>query len=290
MRAWRVPRHRYGKASAARRIVGFMNRLLLVGVGQAAEATARLARGRTIVGTTRDAAKLPRLAALGITPVPFDPSALEAAAEGADVLVSFPPDGVTDARVAPLLEAAAAVVYVSSTGVYGRHAGRVDERTVPDPEGQKAERRLAAEVAYRGVSARVLRVPALYGASGGLLARLTSGEYRLPGDGAGMVSRLHLDDLAAFVLAAFARGEPGTTYLLGDALPAPHRDVVAFLCEHLVLPFPASAPLDQVSPTLQGDRAVDALAARERLGVTLRFPTYREGYTDLLSRWKPPAL
>ena len=53
--------------------------------------------------------------------------------------------------------------------------------------------------------------------------------------------------------------------------------VVEWVCARHGVPLPPSQPWDQVHETLRADRAVDSRRARESLGVTLRYPTYREG-------------
>ena len=50
-----------------------------------------------------------------------------------------------------------------------------------------------------------------------------------------------------------------------------------WICEHHGVPFPPSVPLEEVHETLRSDRRVDGARARERLGVTLRYPSYRDG-------------
>lgn len=273
-----------------------MRPLLLVGFGDAASALARVAReegsGRPIVGTTRDRAKFPELSAQGVSPLHFssDPvfeTELTQEARDADVFVSFPPDASADALVARACAHARSLVYVSSTGVYARNAGDVDARTAAAPDSAAGIARLAAEEVYRAAGGIILRAPALYGLTSGLHVRLAAGTYRLPGDGSGTVSRLHLDDLAGFALAAFERGVRGATYLLGDASPAANRDVVAYVCELLALPFPPSVPLADAPLTLRGSRSVDASAALTDLRVALRFPTYREGYANIAAAARP---
>lgn len=273
-----------------------MRPLLLVGFGDAASALARVAREqgsrRPIVGTTRDRAKFPELSTHGVTPLFFSADGafeetLAAHARDAEVFVSFPPDAAADDLVARACADAHALVYVSSTGVYARNAGHVDARTPAAPDSPAGIARLAAEDIYRAAGGIVLRAPALYGLKSGLHVRLAAGTYRLPGDGSGIVSRLHLDDLAACALAAFERGPRGATYLLGDALPAANRDVVAYVCEQLALPFPPSVPLPDAPLTLRGSRSVDASAALTDLRVALRFPTYREGYAVIAAAARP---
>ena len=102
------------------------------------------------------------------------------------------------------------------------------------------------------------------------------GEYKLADDGRRWVSRIHVEDLAACALAAgpHVRGE---TFVIADDEPSPQIDVVRFVCETFGAPFPESAPTETLHETLRADRAIDARASRERLGVTLRYPSYREG-------------
>jgi nucleoside-diphosphate-sugar epimerase len=126
----------------------------------------------------------------------------------------------------------------------------------------------------------VLRCPGIYGPDRGVHVRLLRGDYRLPGDGSRSLSRIHVEDLAALLLAT-ADGEGGAftgrTFVVGDLRPAPHREVVEYLCAAYGVPWPASVPLESVHATLRADREVDGSRALSELGVRLRFPTYREG-------------
>jgi len=121
----------------------------------------------------------------------------------------------------------------------------------------------------------VLRCPGIYGPDRGVHVRLLRGTYRLPGTGKNMVSRIHVEDLAEFVLASAAlRGE---TFVVGDLEPTTHEQLVNWLCETYRIPQPGNSPLEGVHHTLRADRAIDSSRARELLGVTLKFPTFREG-------------
>lgn len=192
------------------------------------------------------------------------------------VVVTFPPDDTTDARVAASLPACAAITYVSATSVYGSEHHAIDDATpvavAPSPSGA---RRLAAEAAWRARGATVLRAPAIYGPDRGLHVRILQGAHRIPGDGSGFVSRIHVDDLAALVLAA--PGAPGETFVVGDDEPASHLDVVRFVCDAHGVPLPPFVPLETVHETLRANRRVDGSRALARLGVALRWPTYRLG-------------
>lgn len=197
----------------------------------------------------------------------------------AHVIVTFPPDGVVDQRAAKACSDAGVgrITVVSSTGVYGSQSGVIDDRTpVTARPSPAATLRLAAEDVWRSLGAVVLRAPAIYGKDRGLHLRVIRGEHKIPGDGSGFISRLHVDDLAALLLAG-PRAKPGDTFVVGDAEPAPHRQVIDWICAHYSAPRPPEVPLDSVHESLRGDRRVDGSRALRELGVVLRYPSYRDG-------------
>jgi nucleoside-diphosphate-sugar epimerase len=156
----------------------------------------------------------------------------------------------------------------------------IDDATpLPASPSPKYAAVLAAEDAYRAVGAAVLRSPGIYGSDRGIHVRLARGDFRLSGDGSRFGSRIHVEDLAELLLASAKT--PGETFVVGDREPCRQRELVSWLCDRLGLPFPASAPLEQVHETLRRNRRVDASRALDRLGVTLRFPSYREGLSHL---------
>jgi nucleoside-diphosphate-sugar epimerase len=257
------------------------SRLLVLGAGYTGARVLRLARARglTVCGTVRSPESAAALRAEGFDIAvtgELDERIAERVAADTHVVVAFPAAAGCDARVAPALAAAHSISYISSTGVYGERRGRIDDATpLPAAPDERAQRILSAEQAYRALSACVLRSPGIYGPDRGLHVRVLSGAHRMPGDGSRTLSRIHADDLAQLCLAAAQA--PGETFVVGDLLPAPHIDVVRFICERYGVPMPESAPLESVHASLQADRQVDPRRALERLGVTLRYPSYREG-------------
>ena len=259
--------------------------LLLGGGGVVAEAVAEAARPRRIAGTTRNPAAIARIAALGIDPVLLDcRGGIELTDDlaEADVVVTFPPDGESDSQLAPQLERCRRIVYVSSTGVYGDLRGRIDNDTPATPNDETGRRRLAAEDSWRSIGATVVRAPGIYGRGRGLHRLIASGAYRLPGDGSGVVSRIHVEDLALVLLAALDRGAAGATLVVGDLCAVPQRAVVAWLCDRLGREMPPSVRLEDAPRTLRGSRSVDPSGTLKALEVTLRYPTYREGFESCL--------
>jgi nucleoside-diphosphate-sugar epimerase len=262
--------------------------LVVLGCGFTGLEAARLALAerRRVLGSTRSAEHAAALAALGIEAhvLPrLDAAAASALVPaGAEVLVTFPPDGVTDARIAPALAAARALVYISSTAVYGEAAGAIDERTPVDPGAPRAAVRLAAEEAYRAQGAVILRAAAIYGRGRGLHVRLARGEHRLAGDGLAVVSRIHVTDLARLALAALDRGARGALFNAADAAPVPQIEVITWLAARLGVPVPPSVAPETLHETLRHDRAVDGSLARRTLGVDLAYPSYLEGFAACL--------
>jgi nucleoside-diphosphate-sugar epimerase len=267
--------------------VGAIERVLILGCGYAGAAVARLARerGLRVLANVRSDARAASLRDEGLAVLQLamlDETIGEHVDASTHVVIAFPPDGATDARIAPIVARAAAITYLSSTGVYGDHRGVVDDTTpVPASANERSARLMLAEAAYREQGATVLRCPALYGRDRGLHMRVLRGEHRIPGDGTRYLSRIHVEDLAQLVLASGASSSSartaGDTMVVGDLEPAPHVDVVRFVCEAYGVPMPPFVPLESVHESLRADRQVNGSRALTRFDVTLRYPTYREG-------------
>ena len=240
------------------------------------------AQGRSVLGVVRSDDSASALQARGVEATTRAAVEVAVSSVGPEThaIVTFPPSGATDAVLAPLLVGARAVSYLSTTGVYEDLEGVVVDTTpLPPQPSPKYAAVLAAEAAYRAVGAAVLRSPGIYGAERGIHVRLARGDFRLSGDGSRYGSRIHVEDLAALLLASAAT--PGETFVVGDLEPCRQRDMVTWLCQKLNLPFPDSAPLSEVHETLRRNRRVDSSRALQRLGVTLKYPTYRDGLADL---------
>lgn len=288
-----------------------LNKIVLLGVGQTARALTKLLSSDSdlcqllagdknglpleIWGTTR-AASGAALEELGIRPILLSNQAageshwqdqLQEVCRDAYVLVSFPPDGNSDQVFCDIVIAAKpkATVYISTTGVYGKTSGIIDERSAVDEDDPRAVVRLNAEKVW-AAQAVILRAPGLYDANSGLPRRLLSGTYRLPGDGSNFVSRIHLDDLATIIVKAWLAQSVSASapmYVVGDLKPTSHLEVVSWLCNQLSLPLPVSSPLSEVNPSLRGNRQICSAKVLADLDVKLKYPTYVEGFTQCLA-------
>ena len=264
--------------------------LLLLGCGQVAKEIIRQEKleqsPRRITATTRNPLRLFELVDLDIEPLilPLPYAAIiEPLAADADVVVSFPPDGTTDSILAPACAAARTIIYISSTSVYGKKSGTIDDTTPADIASEDCRARLQAESIWKEYGAIVLRAPGIYGPENGMHTRLKTGSFKLPDGGKNMVSRIHISDLVRIILAVIEkRTLTDSTYLVGDKQPCTLNEVASWLCEQMKLPLPESIPISEANPTLRANRQVDASRILEELKMNLEYPTYRDGYANLV--------
>lgn len=286
-------------------------RLFCFGLGYTAAALANKVRqaGGKVAGTYRTADKAEKLASQGLTAHLFDgaapmQNAAEALAGITHLLISVPPGGEPD----PVLrrhaddirthaKALRWIGYLSTIGVYGDCGGDwIDENTPPNPISDDSRQRLHAEAQWldlgrrTGVPVHVFRLPGIYGPGGrSQLDALQAGRaHRIVKDGQ-VFNRIHVEDLAAVLLASMQAPKAGAIYNVADDEPAPAQDVVTFAAELLgVAPPPlvpiAKAGLPPFAASFYDEckRVKNGLIKRE-LGITLAYPTYREGLKAIAS-------
>ena len=264
-------------------------RALIIGCGFTAQRAARtlLKSGWDVTATSRSPENLAALEAAGARAVRFDAARdrrIQAAAEGASVLLSVPTlklDGQlfepTPSLVAALRGQPLHLTYLSTTGVYGA-TRQVDERTPVSPQTERQKLRASAEDAVQshGCSALVLRPAAIYGPGRGVHQAMREGRFRLPRDPSRLVSRIHVDDLAAIVARALQQRVEGA-YPVADECPATSADVARHCASLLDLPVPGVVADECLSETRRANRRVDGSAILRLTGLRLRYPSFREG-------------
>ena len=281
------------------------NRLFIFGLGYSGVEIARQAKaaGWSVAGTIRSAAKVKQLAAEGIEAHLLDgaeplPSGLIGGTT--HVLCTIAPGRTGDpvlATCTALLREACWLGYLSTTGVYGDHAGGwVDETTPPNPGQPRSVDRLEAERAWQALGSTLFRLPGIYGPGRSAIDQVKAGTARRIDKPGQVFSRIHVEDIAATVLAAIERPSAGAIYNVADDLPAPTPDVIAHACRLLARPVPPLVPWAEVAPTLSAmarsfyaeNRRVRNDRIKHELGVRLRYPTYREGLQAILAVSRRP--
>ena len=187
------------------------------------------------------------------------------------------------------------MVYLSTVGVYGDHAGAwVDETTPPQPELGRGRERLAAEQAWQdfgaqhGVAVAILRLAGIYGPGQNALVQVASGKARRVVKPGQVFNRIHVGDIAQAIDAAFSRARPAI-FNVADDEPTPAGDPIVFAAKLLGREPPPEIAFEDAAPSMspmalsfwQDCRRVRNDKLKRELGVTLRYPTYREGLRAL---------
>jgi nucleoside-diphosphate-sugar epimerase len=192
---------------------------------------------------------------------------------GARMAVTIPPVAEPDksaVRQAILDLKPERVVYVSSTGVYGDQVD-INEQTPVRPSDERGLLRLEDENWYAAGpwSSLILRSSAIYGPNRGVHAALREG--RLPrGSASGVVSRIHVDDLAALIEAGLYSELQGA-WPVADEEPCSTAEIARWYAELSGLK--AEMP---TGPQVSG-RRVDGREICKLLGVLLKYPTWQAG-------------
>ena len=263
------------------------------------------AAGWKVSGTVRETGKAASLAATGIAAHPFasgrpldDPAA--ALAGVTHVVASIPPDSDGDPALiahAAALRAAPGlrwIGYLSTPAVYGdRQGGVAREDDPPTPGSARGARRLAAERAWvaafdgSAVAVQVFRLAGIYGPGRSAIDQLRAGTARIIDKPGQVFNRIHVDDIGSVLLASMARPRHGGIYNVADAEACPPGDPIRFAAALLGVAAPEPIPYDsaELSPMARSFYAeckrLDTTRIREELGVTLAYPSYREGLAAL---------
>jgi nucleoside-diphosphate-sugar epimerase len=287
--------------------------LICFGLGYSAEHFVEICGQKfdRIVGTVRSAERAAvlnahlsgRLKALVFDGSLATPDLRSAIAEADAALVSVPPDDKGDPVLCACGEALAhaqrlrAIVYLSTIGVYGDRGGAwVDETTPPQPGAARSRERLAAEQAWldfgarRGIAVAILRLAGIYGPGQNALVQIARGGARRIVKAGQVFNRIHVGDIAQAIDAAFARRAFGIFNVADDA-PTPPADPIVFAAQLMGVDAPPEIPFEQAAPTMspmglsfwQECRRVKNDKLKRELGVSLRYPTYREGLRALFA-------
>ena len=277
--------------------------ILLAGCGDlGTEAGLRFrAAGHQVMGWRRSPEKLPAeiagvaadLSTGDLPAIPADTSvvviavAADSATEAAyraayveglsHVLDALERDGVSPQRV----------LFVSSTAVYGdANGGWVDERTTPAPGGfsgrilREAEDLLLSRLRGTGSAPVLLRLGGIYGPGRTrLIDQVRSGAALVP-DEPRYTNRIHRDDAAqAIVHLCTMSSIPAPVYVGVDNDPADLGDVLRFLASEMGYPEPPTGPAGEA----RGGNKRCTNALLRSTGLEFAYPSFREGYRDILA-------
>jgi nucleoside-diphosphate-sugar epimerase len=202
-------------------------------------------------------------------------------------------------------------IWASNVSVYGlpKKTDRLTEATPLKPAYGLGKLTMDAEkLAQESAPAIALRVTNIYGPGRDSLAALRDGRLRLLNGGENWQSRIHVDDLVQTLCAAMERAPANSLYLVGDDLPVLQRELYQELAAAIRVPLPLSLEVNAAKAFGVFGRAMKSLAnerqyqlsenvigllsgnyyclndrIKRELGVVLKYPTFREGYKEILN-------
>jgi len=231
------------------------------------------------------------------------PEVTAALMDAAALLVSVPPDDADPVlrhfantfAGAPQLQS---IVYLSTVGVYGDHGGAwVDEATPAAPVSERSRARLTAEQEWQTLGHRagkpvaILRLSGIYGAGQNALTQVARGSAKRIDKPGQVFNRIHVEDIAQAIDAAFTRRAYGVFNVTDDE-PTAQGVPVVFAAELLGGAPPPEIPFAEAAKAMspmalsfyaESKRVRNDKLKRE-LGVQLRYPSYQEGLRALRAR------
>lgn len=278
--------------------------LVILGCGYIGSriAKAALAAGRRVRVCSRTTGRLQSLAELGAEVKFVDasqPKGFVTACGGtseATVIYSIPPvtalppgHAVRAALQAAYGANARCFIYFSSCGLYGDYPDDdtvIDEDTPvqPDPGMQNVvsdER----EIDNCSFDMRIvtLRLAPVYGPGRGVRERIRKGQYRVLDEGQHVTSRIHVDDVVRIIDAVEDRAPNKSKFLVGDDEPVTQGVYAKWLSERMGVDMPPYRLMFEPgkSRVAHRNRRIRNTRMKETLGITLLYPSYREGEAQI---------
>lgn len=246
-----------------------MSNLLVFGLGFSAQhyLAEDSARWTRIVATVRDPSRAAALETQAGAVLAFDGHSvspeLALAVDHVDaLLISAPPGEAGDPVLAccrdALIKAGRVrdVVYLSTLGVYGNHDGAwVDETSECRAKDGRTRRRYDAEQAWlafgqrTGAVVTVLRLAGIYGPGRSALDNVRAGTARIIDKPGQVFNRIHVEDIAQAIKAAFDK-RVGGVFNVCDDEPTPPGDPIVYAANLLGVSPPPVIPFDVARRTM----------------------------------------
>jgi nucleoside-diphosphate-sugar epimerase len=203
-------------------------------------------------------------------------------------------------------------IWCSNVSVYGfpKATERLTETSRLNPAYGLGKITVDAEnLAQESVPAIAVRVANIYGPGRDQIAALRENRLRLLNGGENWTSRIHVADLVTALIAAMERARAESVFLAVDDLPVKQIDFFAELAAATGSRLPLNLETNAARAYGLFGRAMNSLAGerqyqlsenviglltgnyfcvndklKQELGVVLQYPTFREGYKEILSR------
>ena len=183
------------------------------------------------------------------------------------------------------------IFFTSSTAVYAQtDGGRVDEESPAQPVHYSGRTLLEGERAFleSGHPATILRLSGIYGPGRTrLIDAVRAGRAEVHEGPPRFTNRIHRDDCAGALAHLMKMDRPDEVYIGVDDEPADRRKVLNWLAERLGAPRPREAGAGEAPSARAATNKRCSNARLKSTGYRFLYPSYREGYAEMIEDVKP---
>jgi nucleoside-diphosphate-sugar epimerase len=180
------------------------------------------------------------------------------------------------------------VIFVSSTSVYGQHKGEiVSEDSPTEPTSATAVCLVAAEqvLIHSGLAHTIVRFSGIYGGSRTRMLDQVVDQAPLLSQAARLSNRIHESDCVGFLSFLIAqvieKKALATCYVASDSEPCELNEVYEYIADRLGVGL-SFGELNTGSSRGGNKRCSNARMLAS--GYTLKYPSFRDGYSELIGK------
>jgi nucleoside-diphosphate-sugar epimerase len=185
--------------------------------------------------------------------------------------------------------------YLSSTSVYGNYYGKwVNEKSRLLTNNDTGINRIAAENEwlklnrYHFVPTRIFRLSGIYSQERNLFLRLANGQIRYVKKSNHYFSRIHVVDIAQVLFKSLIYSKAGEIYNVADNMPCSYDKTISYACSLMRIQNPPPVSLQSLNEGemknfYKDSKKVSNSKIKKDLKLKLNFPTYKEGFKEILN-------
>ena len=185
--------------------------------------------------------------------------------------------------------------YLSSTSVYGNYDGKwVNEKSKLLTNNDTGINRIVAENEwlklnrYHFVPTRIFRLSGIYSQERNLFLRLANKQIRYVKKSNHYFSRIHVADIAQVLFKSLIYSKVGEIYNVADNMPCSYEKTIFYACSLMRIQNPPPVSLQSLNEGkmknfYKDSKKVSNAKIKKDLKVKLNFPTYKEGFKEILN-------
>jgi nucleoside-diphosphate-sugar epimerase len=185
--------------------------------------------------------------------------------------------------------------YLSSTSVYGNHDGKwVNEKSKLLTNNETGINRIVAENEwlklnrYRFVPTRIFRLSGIYSSERNIFLRLANEQFQYVKKKNHFFSRIHAADIAQVLFKSLIYSKSGEIYNVADNKPCSYEQTISYACSLIGVQKPSPIYFQSLNNSdmknfYKDSKKVSNTKIKKDLKITLYFPTYKEGFKEILN-------